>query len=504
MKAHLLIGAALFAAGWTEAGIQPAFLFQDGMILQQGKAVPIWGTAEAGTEVTVEFAGQRHVTSAGSEGHWRVNLDPLTASAQPREMIIAGDDIVTVQDVLVGEVWVASGQSNMEWRVRISNDADLETLTGNWPHIREINLERATAENPQTTAVGRWIAASPTTVSEFSAVAYAFARDLHQTLGVPVGILNATWGGTPVEAWMPAETLAANAHFPSVSERWNNNLARYPEARARFETALAEWETARAEALAAGEAFSRARPSPPAGPGHPSAPARLYNGMIHPLAPYAVAGFIWYQGESNASRAGEYHVLFSAMIEGWRERFNQGDLPFFWVQLAGFRAGNADGRNWAFLREAQTRTLALPATGQAVILDVSDVDDIHPREKRVVGRRLARLALNRVYGKEVADTGPRPREVEVAGDRLRVHFSNTNGGLTTTQGKIAGFELAAADGVFHPARAEIAGPATVEVSAEGVPEPAFVRYAWRNAPGATLMDRAGFPAEPFRTDAFPE
>lgn len=495
----LMITIVLCAAGLLRGDVTPAALFQSGAVLQQGKPVPVWGTADAGEQVTVSFAGQTVTTEADASGNWSVTLGALPVSAEGAELTISGNNTVVLEDVVVGEVWLASGQSNMGWTVRSSKDFALERVAANYPLIREFNVRRKVSEEPLHTAGGDWRAASPETIGSFSAVAYFFARDLHQILGVPVGIINSSWGGTRVEAWMTPES-AAEEHgdaFAEIHRRWGQTLEDYPEARAKHEAAVAEWEARREAAREAGERFTARRPRDPWGPGHPATPSGLYNGMIAPLVPYALSGFIWYQGESNAGRASEYRDLFGAMITGWREQFAQGDLPFYWVQLANYQSPTST--NWAFLREAQTQTLALPATGQAISIDIGDVTDIHPRNKQDVGRRLARLALNRVYDVEVVDSGPVFERAEREGDGFRVYFTEVHRGLRYPSGVVAGFELAGEDQVFHSAEATVENN-TVLVVSESVPDPVAVRYAWRNAPEAGLFDAEDLPAVPFRSD----
>ncbi|MEO0054370.1 MAG: hypothetical protein RLZZ50_317 [Verrucomicrobiota bacterium] len=496
--ALLAAPAALFAA------VTPASLFQNSAVLQRGKPVPVWGTATAGEKVTVVFADQTKSTIAAADGRWSVTLDPLVASATPASLTIAGENTVTLSDIVVGEVWLASGQSNMEWVVKNTHDADLEQRTARFPLIREVKVKRTTANEPASTFEGQWRAASPATISEFSAVAYAFARELHLALDVPVGVINSTWGGTPVEAWMSPAMLASNSAFAVVGERWAKTLADYPAKKAAHDAELAAWQAAKTAAEARGEKFTTAQPRAPQGPGSPHTPASLYHGMIAPLLPYSLRGAIWYQGESNAGRAAEYHALFSTMIQGWRTDFAQGDFPFFWTQLASFKATNPDAAEWAALREAQTKTLALPATGQAVIVDsaVSDFGDIHPRAKLPVGRRLARLALNRAYGdSSLADSGPVFAAATPEGASMRVTFSPTDRKVRHAARDLTGFEVAGEDRVFRPAQARIDNN-SVLVSSPEVAAPVAVRYAWRNAPDAGLQDDLGLPVPPFRSDAW--
>ncbi len=491
----LVIVQTIFVAPLLSAAVSSAPLFRDGAVLQHGKPIPVWGMAVPGEEITVTFAGQTVSTETDPQGRWSVTLAALEPNAEPAEMLIAGNETVRITDILVGEVWLASGQSNMVWTVAQSHDADLEVLMAQWPLIREFNVSRAATPEPLDQIDGRWVSAQRESVSSFSAVAYAFARDLHQALHIPVGIINSTWGGTVAEAWTDADTLDEEA-FAAIRQRGKDLLGR---TLAAYEENLAEWRREREAAAIAGDPFTRERPSPPTPHQLRNAPSFLYNGMIHPLVPYGIRGAIWYQGEGNARRYEEYRDLFPALITGWRRVFRQGDFPFYWVQLAEVRAQGPRDTTWAFLREAQSRALHLPGTGQAVILDVGDVHDIHPGDKSTVGRRLARLALNRTYGHGIEDSGPAFAGADFEGETVRVHFSNTAGGIRTTAVTVRGFELAGEDRRFFPATASISGDSVVLIS-DDVPAPVAIRYAWRNAPEATLSNGAGLPAAPFRTD----
>jgi sialate O-acetylesterase len=499
----LLLALLVAAPAALLADVTPAPLFRDGAVLQREKPVPVWGAADAGERVTVSFAGQTKSTTADADGRWSVTLDPLPASATPATLTIAGNNTLTLSNILVGEVWIASGQSNMEWTINNTYDKALDVAGSANPLIRQVKIRRSVADAPTSATEferGGWESAAPSTTGNFSAVAYHFARDLHAVLGVPVGIVNSSWGGTRAEAWTDPDTLANNAALAYVAEDWQKSLASYPERKGKFDADVAAWAQRKAAAEAAGEAFTERRPNAPAGPGHQTTPSGLYNAMVHPLVPYAIRGAIWYQGESNAGKAAQYHELFSAMITGWRTKFGQGDFPFYWVQLANYAGGNADGTAWAFLREAQTKTLALPATGQAVIIDIGDVRDIHPRNKKDVGRRLARLALARDHGLDVVDSGPVFQAAERDGAGFRVAFAPSPARLIAPLNELSGFELAGEDQVFHRAEARITDKHTVIVTSAAVPEPVAVRYAWRNAPVAGLFNTDGLPAVPFRTD----
>jgi sialate O-acetylesterase len=503
---------ALAFATSAHADVKPAALFQDHAVLQRDKPVPVWGTADAGETVSVTFGTQTLSTVAAPDGRWSLTLAPLAANATPATLTLKGKNTIVLQDIVVGEVWLASGQSNMEWSLSRSYDPDLEQLTARFPLIREIKVKRRTASAPVAGFEGEWKSATSANVAQFSAVAYLFARDLHLALDVPVGIVNSTWGGTPVEAWIGADALKSDPAFAIVSKRWTKQLADFEVAKSAHAEKTRAWQSAKTAAEARGERFTETAPAAPKAPVWE--PSTLYHGMITPLLPYSLRGAIWYQGESNAGRAAEYRALFGAMIKGWRADFAQGDFPFYWTQLASFRtgsaAGNPDGTDWAALREAQTQTLALPATGQAITTDVGDYSDIHPKAKLPVARRLARLALNRTYGfTTLADSGPVfagfeliPGDPAIQSGRpsaLRVNFTPADRGLRQPARAVAGFEVAGEDRIFHPAVARIE-KGSVVVGSPAVTTPVAVRYAWRNATEAALCDDLGLPVPPFRSD----
>ncbi len=486
------------------ADVIPAPLFTDNAVLQRDKPIPVWGKADAGEKVTVTLGAQTVETTAGADGKWMVKLAALPAQTEGAELIIKGNNTVTLGNVVVGEVWIASGQSNMEWITRNTYDAAIEVpASANFPLIRHIKIKKTVAASPMDTVPverATWEVAGPDTTGNFSAVGYYFAKDIYQLTGVPVGIIGSNWGGTMIEPWISAKTLAANPAFAVANERHAEKEAAYPAQLEKFATDLAKWKAARDAAKAAGSEFTDREPKAPGDPTQsPQKPSTLNNAMINPLVPYAIRGAIWYQGESNAGRANEYNALMSALITDWREQFGQGEFPFYWVQLANFR--NTEATPWAFLREAQTQTLALPHTGQAVIVDIGDLKDIHPRNKKDVGRRLARLALKNDYGFEkIVASGPVMEKAERDGAGFKVTFTHTDGGLIAPLNALYGFELAGEDKEFKPAEATIEGN-TVIVTSAAVTEPVAVRYAWRDAPVAGLFSKAaGLPAVPFRSD----
>jgi sialate O-acetylesterase len=466
--------ALLLASSAPRAEIALHPLFGDHMVLQQGITAPVWGTAAAGEEVTVSIAGQRKSARAGADGRWQVKLDPMKPGG-PHEMTIG---TVTLKNVMVGEVWVCSGQSNMEWPVRASKNAPEEIAAAAFPQIRLFTVPKKPADTPQWDVAGTWKECSPESVPGFSAVGYFFGRELHKARNVPIGLIHTSWGGTAAELWTSRRVLEADPEFKPMIEQYEARMKAFAEAS----------EKAKAE--------GKAPPKKP-GPG----PAQLYNGMIAPLLPYAIAGALWYQGESNAGRAKQYQKLFPAMIRNWRDDWGQGDFPFLFVQLANYmkRKPEPAESHWAALREAQTLALSLPKTGMAVIIDIGEEKDIHPRNKQDVGRRLALAARHVAYGEDLVYSGPMYDSMKVEGNKARISFKHAGGGLEARGGKLAGFSIAGEDKVFAWAEARIEGD-TVVVWSDKVEKPAAVRYGWADNPECTLYNKEGLPAGPFRTD----
>ena len=487
------------------ADVKLPSVISDNMVLQQGKQASIWGWAEPGEKVAVSGSWQigSWDTTADKDSKWMIKIEPPKAGG-PYELIFKGKNTITIKNILVGEVWLCSGQSNMQWSVRQSANAEQEIAAANYPDIRLFTVERKPAEQPQSDCVGDWQLCGPQTVPGFSAVAYYFGRELHKELDVPVGLIHTSWGGTPAEAWTSKKTLESDPDFEPILKRYSDVIAKYPEAKSKYEQKLKEWEKAVAEAKAEGKKPPR-RPYPPRGPRHKNNPSGLYNAMIAPLIPYGIQGAVWYQGEANAGRAYQYRKLFPAMIKNWRNDWGQGDFPFLFVQLANFMAVNLEPSEsaWAELREAQLMTLALPKTGMAVIIDIGDANNIHPKNKQDVGKRLALLALARSYGKKLVYCGPIYKSMRVEGNKIILHFDYVGGGLVAGGGEpLKGFAIAGADRKFVWADAKIDGD-TVVVSCDKVTKPVAVRYAWADNPVCNLYNKEGLPASPFRTDDWP-
>ncbi|MDF3057626.1 MAG: sialate O-acetylesterase [Rariglobus sp.] len=433
-----------------------------------------------------------------------MTFNPLIASDSPRDLVVKGVNTLTVRDVVVGEVWLASGQSNMEWILSYVASKP-EIASTSFPLIRQFKTAKTPANDPAFTVEGAWAPALPATAGQFSAVAYYFALDLHRRLKVPVGILNSSWGGSGIDPWIATDACRTT---PELARAFANH-EKFPRPtageKAAYEALLQTWEKARDAAKAARQPFNEPAPKAPRGTASYRTITALNNGMIAPLAPYALRGAIWYQGESNTSQASGYALRLTALVNGFRAQFDQPHLPVYWVQLPNFDHGNrnSDTWHWAELREAQTKALATPHTGQAVTIDVGEPKGLHPKNKKPVGERLALLALARTYAmKGVIDSGPVFKSATREGSAYRVAYEPSPSSLQAAPAGLSGFELAGADQVFHPATARIDG-ATVVVTSPAVTSPVAVRYAYRNAPVAGLFNAAGLPAAPFRTDTWP-
>lgn len=521
MKRRFSIFALTLAvSAIAHADVSLPALFSNGMVLQRGQKVPVWGWAAAGEDVTVTFAGQTHKTKADATGGWTTTLDALIERTEPADLVVAGKNTLTVANVLVGEVWVCSGQSNMQLEVSEAIDAPKEIAAANFPQIRMFNVERIRAAEPQKDTKGKWLVCDPANTPHFSAVAYFFGRKLHQDLGVPVGLINTSWGGTRAEAWTSREALEQLPSARTLLADWAQQMKTFDasKAKADFDQRQAGWkETVQkindANArLAAGAtkaplpAAPRPADDPAKTPHHPSV---LFNQMIAPLVPYAIKGAIWYQGESNQRRAVQYQELLPTMINDWRARWNA-EFPFYIVQLAGFGNGHPVAAEagvpdtWAELQEAQMLTaITLPHCGVAVANDIGDQGNIHPKNKQEVGRRLALWALAKDYGKtEVECSGPLYKSSKVEGKKVRLQFSHAKGLKTRAGGELQAFQIAGADQQWQWAKAKIEGNEVV-VWADGVTKPVGVRYAWAAwSPAANLVNAAGLPASCFRTDEF--
>ncbi len=506
--AGVLLLVALANAVRADVSV-PAF-FGSGMVLQRDQPLRVWGKALPGEKVAVALGAAEPVAAtADADGRWRVELPARPASAEPATLTIRGSNELRFEDVLIGDVWLCSGQSNMNFRLDKADGGAAEIATANFPAMRLFTVTREVADAPRDDVKGRWAACSPTSARAFSAVAYFFGKRLQRELGVPVGLIHSSWGGTTAEAWTPRATLAASDELRPILERWDATMANFPRIKAEFEAnrerLVAEWKVKAAEARAAGRTPS-AEPRLRTGPGTQYQPAGLYHAMIAPLAGLPLRGVIWYQGEANASRAAQYRTLFPALIDAWRAAWARPDLPFLYVQLPNLdRQPEPSRSGWAELREAQLLTLATPHTGMAVTIDVGDPKDLHPTNKLDVGERLAMVAEATVHGLPAAGRlSPVFERVEADGTRLRVRF-RTPDALAARGGGDAprGFVVAGEDRVFHPAQARIEGGDTVVVWSEVVAAPVAARYGWADNPDCNLTGATGLPASPFRSDDWP-
>lgn len=457
--------ATLFAATARAETKLPAII-GDNMVLQQGQPIPIWGWDNPGTAVKVRVGDAEASATAGDDGRWQVKLPAMQGSMDPITVSVQGSSTVELKNVLVGEVWLCSGQSNMEWSVNQSDNPDQEKAAANHPQIRHIKIAHTPTDSPQTVVpTDGWKVCTPETVGNFTGVGYFFGRHLQQELKVPVGLIGSNWGGTRIEPWTPPVGFQAVPALQSISD----NLAKYPEKNNE-------------------------------GKINHQSPLALYNGMIAPLVPYGIRGAIWYQGESNNGEGMLYHEKMKALISGWRSLWDNPEMPFLFVQLAPFRYGGEPTR-LPEIWEAQTATLAVPHTGMAVTVDISNITDIHPRNKQDVGKRLALWALADTYGKSgIVYSGPLYKAMKVEGSKIRISFDHVGGGLVSRDGQpLSRFTIAGEDGQFVDAQAEIDGE-TVVVHADGVAAPKAVRFGWHQEAEPNLSNKEGLPASPFRTD----
>ncbi len=636
MKNLLLFFISVSLSAQATANIKLPKIFGDNMVLQRDKPIPVWGWADAGERITLQFHNQVKKIKAGKDGKWKVDLDAETAGG-PFQLSVTGKNKIVLENLLIGEVWICSGQSNMEMMVAASKNAEQEISNGNFPQIRQFKVPAIISATPEDDfSSGEWETATSSTVGKFTAVGYFFAKKIYEELHVPVGIINTSWGGTIIETWISREALQKNDDFKNVFDKTSfadiesQNEKQYQSVKKEIESmygtlnntvstnefksvstrengwkkialpanfnenGLAKFDGTiwfrktieldkndivngaslnlsniddmdetyingqlagssnsydivrqyhiPKELLKEGENVIAVRVTDGGGNGgffgkpselnfecadkiiplagewlykieavkkNPvspnSYPSLLFNSMIHPLIPYAIRGALWYQGESNASRAFQYKHAFPLMIRDWRNRFQQGDFPFYFVQLASFRAENGNstkGSTWAELRESQTKTLSLPNTGMAVTLDIGETNDIHPKDKQDVGLRLAAIALHNVYYKHISYSGPAFESMKINDDKVIVSFSNVDSGylIKDKYNYIKGFEIAGSDKIFHFAQAFIDNNKVI-VHSDSVNMAVAVRYGWADdMPEANLYNKEGFPAIPFRTD----
>ncbi len=510
----LVAVASLGLASALSAEIKLPAVIGDHMVVQQSKPVTIWGWAGKNEQVTVRLAGQEKQARASADGKWQAVFDPLKAGGPALEMTVRGEkgpDIV-VKDILVGEVWLCSGQSNMEWAMDWLPNPNPEIMRAAHPNLRLFLVPKRTADRPKDDVIAKWALCSPASVRPFSAVAYYYGLELHLKLGVPVGVIESAWGGTLIEPWTPPAGFAA---VPDIKPILDKQAASYEDYRKVLEKALPAWDLWVHETQKALKAKSIMPPQPepdfPTNPYEdPQAPTALYNGMIHALTPFAIRGAIWYQGESNRNDGLLYEKKMEALIKGWREVWKLGDFPFYYVQIAPYDYGYdrdmagspvVDDLRLPLLWEAQANVLHLPNTGMAVVTDIADLRNIHPTNKIDVARRLALWARAKIYGeKDLVSSGPLYRSMTVEGDKAKIAFDSIGGGLITNDGQPpVWFEIAGDDHIFYRAEAEIAGD-TIIVRSPRVASPKAVRFGWHQLAVPNLANKEGLPALPFRTD----
>src|SRR5262245_30929904 len=466
------------------ADVQLPGIISDHMLVQRDVPVRIFGKAQPGEAVSVAFRGQTVQTVTDATGRWEAWLKPLTGGP-PAAMTIQGANTITIADVLVGDVWIGSGQSNMQWAVWQSDNADAEIAAAKFPQIRLFYVPRKTSSVPVEDVDAKWVVCSPETIKDFSAVLYYFGRQMHQDLKAPIGLIHSSWGGTPIASWISGPALMGNTRLEPFLSYWQNMILRFPENQSRYEQAVKKWEASGSQG---------ARPAVPLGPGHAHEPTTLYNAMIAPLVKYTIKGALWYQGETEAGRAqGDiYGEALMTLVGDWRRAFGQGDFPFYWVQLANYGNANKNG-HWMLVQEGQVKATALRNTGVAIINDIGNQTSIHPTNKQDVGRRLAMLAQS--------TGGPLLyRQFTREGNAIRIWFDHTGKALKPRGGGIlTGFQIAGTDRKYVNAVARIEG-ATVVVSSPEVTDPRSVRYAWDYYPDANLVTEWGMPASLFRTD----
>ncbi len=475
-------------------------LFSDHMVLQAGSGPICWGWAapQENIEITFQPEGAAPTAAsarAGSNGYWETHLPPLTAGQKGTLLIsTSGGQKKQISDVLVGEVWLASGQSNMVFQVGRSSTAAEARTAANQPEIRLFRVSQVEASDPQKDVPGMWVVATPETVANFSAVAWFFGGRLHQELKMPVGLIQSAWGGTPIETWLSSkETTAFPGEVEFLRLAYEKQVADFPAEETAYARLLEERKKA-----APNQTGIAPTPTPPLKPRIQNTASRCYNAMIHGLEPYTMRGILWYQGESNSGRPDTYRKLFPALANSWRKAFRQPELFFFYVELAGYAKPGDQGGGWARIRESQESVLALPKTGVATAIDVGDANDIHPTNKQTVGERLALLALGETYGKPGLHQSPQFRKAEAEGAKIRVSLDHATG-LRSRTPDIQSFTIQGKDGVWQNAQASIEGEQLVIWNPQ-VTEPQAVRYAWQSFPAISLENAAGLPLRPFRSD----
>ena len=517
MRKLMSLIVLLFAALSASANVTLNDLFSDHMVLQRDLPVAVFGQAAPGEKVTVSFAGQEKSVTAGQDGLWNVKLNPMSACTNSQVLTVTGQNKIEVKDVVVGDVWLCSGQSNMEWVLR-NCERQEDINQANFPLLRHIEVQKRVSSHPQTEIQGRWNVCTPQSAGGFTAVGFYFGRKLQQETGIPIGLIKSAWGGTCIEPWINPEGLAPISELAKDREQLEQKFKDYRKALAESLPKIDAYVVEVRKALASNADLPRQVeiPTYPVSDRDPKGWHSLYNGMINPLVNFGIKGALWYQGESNGGEGVSYYQKMRALIGGWRKAWQVGDFPFYFVQLADFQDSNnkpEGGDGWAKLRMAQSKSLTIPRTGMAVTIDVGNPRDIHPKNKKDVGERLALWALAKDYGKkDLVYSGPQYKGMQIEGDKIRLMFDSVGSGLTVatkngydpmvkeSQGKLQRFAIAGASKKWVWADAVIDG-ATVVVSSSSVTNPVAARYAFsQNPEGCNLYNNEGLPASPFRTD----
>ncbi|HBG26538.1 MAG: hypothetical protein A2Y10_01075 [Planctomycetes bacterium GWF2_41_51] len=494
------------------AEIKLPSIISDNMVLQADTNAPLWGTADplAKVEVTCSWSNEKNVAVADNSGKWQLKVKTPKSGNNCTITISSNNESTTIENILIGQVWLCSGQSNMQWTVKDANDANDEIAAADYPHIRLFTVQRKASPQPLDDTVGKWLICDSANIAQFSAVAYYFGRELHNKLNVPIGLINSSFGGTPAQAWTRKEILIGDNDLKWYWDFDQQIIADKPQYQAKYDQQLRSWKEEKAK-----QTSGKSLPEPrlPGELNDKNRSSMLYNAMIHPIIPFAIKGVIWYQGESNVNDALRYRKLFPAMIQNWRDDWKQGDFAFYYVQLAPFgkqMKKDSKGRpdlslppdsNWAKLREAQSMTLNLKNTGMAVIMDIGEVFKIHPKNKQQVGKRLALWALAKDYGfKDIVYSSPMYKNMKVEENKVRITFDTFGSSLVSKGNEIKGFSIAGHDKKFVWANAKLDGDAVL-VWSEHVKNPAAVRYGWSDWIECNLFNKQGLPVSPFRTDS---
>ena len=507
------------------ADVKVCNIFGDNMVIQREMKIPVWGKADAGEKITVEFNGQSASVTTTTEGKWKTELSPMKSSTTPLSMTVKGKNTVTIKNILIGDVWFCSGQSNMGFPLEKDNLAATEIPNSTNPMIRMLQVEWQSSDTPlDTVKYGDkkkgeiWLEAAPDTVGGSSAVAYWFGKDLQKSTSIPIGLIRSAKGGSPINAWIPKEVLITCDGGKEDWDKYEEALKIFPERNAAYQTELKDWQGKTKTASPADKKTIK-KPNPPYGPTDPNHPCGLYYGSVSPYTNFAIKGVIWYQGESEGcspmNRAVGYSSSFTNLIKCWRKAWGQENLPFLFVELAPYRlmSPTPEDSQWSRVRDAQFKALSLPNTGMAVILDSGNETDIHPKDKKPTGERLAQWAKAMVYGMNVVPSGPIYEKMEIKNDKIVITFKHTGKGLESrdltligghklNKDELQGFSICGADKKFVWADAQITAPNQVTLTSTEVKGPVAARYAWSSFPLCNLFNKDGLPAASFRTDNF--